>query len=181
MLELKIPPLKGFDEREMRFIEFPARTLRFEHSLISMSKWESKWKKPFISEKPRTVEESYDYIRCMCITKDVPDVYLTMLDSASQQAIADYIEDPMTATWFSEDKEGGRGKKETFTSEVIYYYMISCGIPVEFEKWHLKRLLTLLRVFAEKNKKPKKMGQKDVLSRNKTLNEARRKKYNTRG
>lgn len=180
MLQIEIPEGEEFDERTNEFLYHSACTLTLEHSLVSISKWESKWKKPFIGRKDKTNEELIDYIRCMTVTPHVdPGIYRFLSDDDLKR-ITEYIEDPMTATWFS-DKNKKSNKKETITSEVIYYMMFANQIPKECEKWHLNRLMTLIRVFGEKNQPPKKMGKNELLNRNRALNEARRAKYNTRG
>ena len=151
-----------------------------EHSLVSLSKWESKWKKAFLSKKEKTYEETIDYIRCMTVTQNVdPDVY-KYLSAENIKQINEYINDPMTATTFSESKQSG-GNHEILTAEVIYYYMIASNIPFECQKWHLNKLLTLIRVCSIKNQPPKKMGREELLKRNNALNAARRKKFNTKG
>lgn len=150
-----------------------------EHSLLSISKWEEKWKKPFLSKEDKTEEESIDYLRCMTITQNVdPRVYYA-IDKKLFQEISDYIEDKHTATTFSNSTDPP--SREIMTAEVIYYAMFANGISKECEKWHLNKLLTLIRVFSEKNKPPKKMSKSQIMSRNRKLNAARRKKLHTRG
>ena len=182
MLQITIPAVEIFDERTYEFkIVAEEQTLQLEHSLVSLSKWESKWNKSFLSHASKaSAEEMIDYIKCMTITKHVkPEVYNYLTDENIQQ-IQNYISAPMTATYFSEDpsKKGGR---EVVTAELIYYWMIALNIPVEFEKWHLNRLLTLIRVCNAKNQPSKKMSKREIMSRNAALNAARRKQYNTTG
>ena len=180
MLEIVIPEKELWDEAKEEFTHTKAQTLRMEHSLVSLSKWESKWKKAFLSKKEKTYEETIDYIRCMTVTQNVdPDVY-KYLSAENIKQINEYINDPMTATTFSENKQTG-GNHETLTAEVIYYYMIASNIPFECQKWHLNKLLTLIRVCSIKNQPPKKMGREELLKRNNALNAARRKKFNTKG
>ncbi len=180
MLEIVIPEKELWDEAKEEFTHTKAQTLRMEHSLVSLSKWESKWKKAFLSKKEKTYEETIDYIRCMTVTQNVdPDVY-KYLSAENIKQINEYINDPMTATTFSENKQSG-GNHETLTAEVIYYYMIASNIPFECQKWHLNKLLTLIRVCSIKNQPPKKMGREELLKRNNALNAARRKKFNTKG
>ena len=180
MLEIVIPETEQWDEVNQEFITSNRQILRLEHSLVSLSKWESKWKKPFLSNKEKTYEETIDYIKCMTLTQNVNDTVYNLLDKDNIEKINKYIGDPMTATTFKEDpnKKGGR---EIITSELIYYWMISLNIPFECQKWHLNRLLTLIKVCGIKNQPPKKMGKKDVMSRNAALNAARRKQMNSRG
>lgn len=182
MLEITIPTREYFDEAHGCFKSIKGQTIRIEHSLVSVSKWEAKWHKPFLANTERTMEEQIDYIRCMTITQNVdPNIYYFIPDKELDRITA-YLEDPMTATWFSNrnGKPAGRGR-EVITSEIIYWEMIEFGIPFEFEKWHLNRLLTLIRVCSEKNSSGKKMSKKDIYAQNKALNAARRKKYNTKG
>ena len=181
MLQLVIPiSPEGWDERKQEFVEPKTQTLQLEHSLVSISKWESKWHKSFVSSKDKTEEEIMDYVRCMTITQNVdPDVY-NYLTEENIDEIKRYIDDPMTATTFAEEKSS-KGSREIITSEVIYYWMITLNIPVKFEKWHLNRLLTLIRVCNIKNAPPKKRGTRDIMSSNMALNMARRQKLNSKG
>ena len=179
MLEITIPKQSLWDEVNEEFIDLEAQTLRLEHSLVSLSKWESKWRKPFLSKQEKTREELTDYIRCMTTTQNVDPMVYNFIDPKSMRKINEYIEAPMTATTFSnQEKSGGR---EIITSELIYYWMISLNIPFECQKWHLNRLLTLIKVCSIKNQPPKKMSKKDVMSRNAALNAQRRKQLNSKG
>lgn len=179
MLVIDIPSVELYNEETEEFITTEECTLELEHSLISLSKWESKWKKPFISSDNKTTEETIDYIRCMLLDEDKKDniKYLTPKDI---KKINDYISDPMTATTFYEEDVGSK-KKEIITSELIYYWMVASNIPMECQNWHLNRLLTLIRICSIKNTPPKKMSKRDIMSRNKALNEARRKQLHTSG
>ena len=186
MLHITIPEQELFDEENGRFITTPKVELALEHSLVSISKWEAKWCKPFLSNNDRnqkTDEETRDYIRCMTLTQNVdPEVY-NYLSAENYKEISEYIDSPSTATWFSEDviKNKSNGVNETITSELIYYWMIALNIPVEFQKWHLNRLLTLIRVCNIKNQPPKKMSKSAIMSRNAALNQQRRAKLHSRG
>lgn len=181
MLTIDVPiSPEGWDDEKQEFVEPKTQQLQLEHSLVSLSKWESKWHKPFYSKKELTAEELLDYIRCMTLTKNVdPDVY-NHLTEKNVKEVKDYIEDPMTATTFGKE-EKGRGSGETVTSELIYYWMIASNIPFECQKWHLNRLITLIRVCGVKNTPPKKRSKRDIMSRNAALNAARRKQMNTKG
>lgn len=189
MLRITIPArpsVELWDSKKEEFINLPATkeyTLQLEHSLVSLSKWESKWCKPFLEKAKRkelTDAESIDYIRCMTLTQNVPsEVYDNIPDDVMEKVI-EYIDAPMTATTVSDDPDG-RPNKEIITSEVIYYWMIAQNIPVEFQKWHLNRLITLIRVCVAKNTPPKKKKPGDILRSNRALNEARRKKFKTKG
>ena len=180
MLQITIPAGERWDEGKQEFIQVKGHTLQLEHSLISLSKWESKWCKAFLSNKDKTYEETMDYIKCMTITPNVdPDVY-NYLTSDNINQINEYIGAPMTATYFSEDKSRKAGR-EVVTAELIYYWMISLNIPFECQKWHLNRLLALIRVCNIKNQPPKKMSKREIMSRNATLNAARRSQMGTTG
>lgn len=174
MLTITIPGKEWFDESKNEFVSIKDTTLQMEHSLISLSKWEKKWKKPFFSKEEKTTEEVLDYFRCMTLTPHVDENIFNGLTSENVDEIRDYIDDPMTATTFSE-KENKKFSKQIITNEVIYYWMISLNVPVEFQKWHLNRLITLIRVCNAMNQPPKKMSKRELLSRNAGLNRVRRK------
>ena len=180
MLRVTIPAMELWDESKEEFINTKEQTLQLEHSLVSLSKWESKWQKPFLSKDIKTEEETLDYIRCMTITQNVDPMVYKIIPNNVRKEIKEYIDAPMTATWFAEDKNG-KGSSEQVTSELVYYWMIAQNIPFECEKWHLNRLLTLIKVCDIKNKPPKKMSKKAIMSRNAALNAARRKQLNTKG
>ena len=186
MLQIIIPAREAselWDEKNEEFIPIPAtkeQTLQLEHSLLSLSKWESKWCKPFFTKEEKTNEEIIDYIRCMTITTNVkPDVYYCLSKENISEVIK-YIDAPMTATTFSKQKHGGINREQV-TSELIYYWMIALNIPFECQKWHLNRLLTLIRICEIKNEPPKKMSKGEIMSRNRSLNAARKKRLNTHG
>ena len=180
MLQIVIPGRELWDESKQEFTNVKNQTLQLEHSLVSISKWEAKWHKPFITKDERTPEETLDYIKCMTLTQNVdPQVY-SCLTKKDYETIRDYIDDPMTATTINEPKKGS-GSREIITSELIYYWMIAYNIPPEYQKWHLNRLLTLVKICGIKNESPKKMSKRDVMSRNAALNAARRKQMNTKG
>lgn len=180
MLQITVPGIELWDEEAQEFIYSKEQTLQLEHSLISLSKWESKWCKPYLSKKDKTYEEVLDYIKCMTLTPNVkPEVYKCLTEE-NIDAIQKYIKAPMTATYISDNKNGG-GIREPVTSELIYYWMISLNIPIEFQKWHLNRLITLIKVCNIKNAPPKKMGRRALMSRNAALNASRRKQLNTKG
>lgn len=180
MLTINIPPTELWDEAKNEFIEFPGKKLQLEHSLVSLSKWESIWKKPFITptSQPKTREETLSYVKCMTITQNVDPYVYRFLTNDNLEAIRQYIDDPMTATTF---QSPGNSSKEIVTSEVIYYWMITFGIPMECQKWHLNRLLTLVRVCSIKNQPAKKMSNRQILSNNAKLNAARRAALHTKG
>lgn len=179
MLQIIVPATEQWDEIKQEFVYTKETTLQLEHSLVSLSKWESKWCKPFLSKEDMTAEETIDYIRCMTITQNVnPEVYTCLSDENIAQ-VYDYIQAPMTATFFR--KENGPPSREIITSELIYYWMIALNIPFECQKWHLNRLLTLIRVCNIKNQPAKRRSQREIMEYNTALNEARRKKLNSKG
>ena len=182
MLSIVVPDQETWDAKNRVFVMRKGMTLQLEHSLVSLSKWESKWCKPFLSKLEKTDEELLDYIKCMTITQNVhPEIYSRIATSKDLiDKIRDYINAPMTATTFSKE-DGGKGRREAVTAEIIYYWMVSFNIPVKFETWHLNRLLTLIRVCSVKNASPKKQSKKDIMSRQAALNAARKKRLNTRG
>lgn len=180
MLTITIPETELWDETREEYIYTKRQTLQLEHSLVSISKWEGKWCKPFLSSNDKTLEETIDYVKCMTVTPNVkPEIY-RCLSSENIEEINKYIAAPMTATWFSEDKTA-RPSREVITSEIIYYWMVALNIPFECQKWHLNRLLTLIKVCDRKNQPPKKMGKNAIMSRNAALNAARRKKTGSKG
>lgn len=154
-----------------------------EHSLVSISKWESKWKKAFLKKNEKTVEEILDYIRCMTIEDGIPDSVYRYLPDKELLRIKDYIDDPMTATVINSNKltEDHRPKKDVVTSELIYYWMIANEIPFECENWHLNRLLTLIQVCSSKNAPSKKLDRGKLMKRNASLNAARKAQYGSHG
>ena len=182
MLVIKIPETEFYDESTSRFDVVPSQELRLEHSLLSISKWESKWHKPYLDTKTyeKTSEMNFDYIKCMTITQNVSDMVYSCLTQENIDEIAKYIADPMTATWFS-DENNSHASSEVVTSELIYYWMTATGIPFSCEKWHINRLLTLIKICSIKNGKPKKMSQRETAARYKALNAARRAKFESKG
>lgn len=184
MLQITIPAtiIEDFDENTNEFVYTTIgkeETLQLEHSLLSLSKWESKWCKPFLSSE-KTDEETLDYIRLMTINRNVSSDIYDRLTERNVEDIKNYINSPMTATTFSESKTG-KANKEIITAEIIYYWMIALNIPFECEKWHLNKLITLVRVCNIKNNPPKKKGKRDTAKRYAELNAARRKQLNTKG
>ena len=180
MLRIIVPiGTEGWDEKKREFVEPKVQVLKLEHSLVSLSKWESKWRKPFLSKQEKTLEETIDYVKCMTLTQNVdPEIY-NYLTRENVKQINDYIEAPMTATTFSKDNSS-KINREVVTSELIYYWMIALNIPFECQKWHINRLLTLIRVCNVKNN-PSKKSRHDTVRDYAALNAARKKKLNTKG
>lgn len=180
MLQLTIPAREYWDERTQEFVNTREYSLELEHSLDSLSKWESKWHKAFLTKQPKTYEETIDYIRCMTLTPGIPPDAYNHLSRENIKTINEYIDNPMTATYISEQKNS-KGRSETVTSELIYYWMVALNIPFECQYWHLNRLITLVRVCNIKQSPPKKMSKRDIASRNAALNASRKQQLNTRG
>lgn len=180
MLQITIPAMEMWDERTNRFVNRKEQTLQLEHSLVSISKWESKWRKAFLGPVDKTEEEVLDYIKCMTITQNVDPETYNYLTRSNIEDINEYISAPMTATTFPEEKQS-KLNREIITSEIIYYWMVALNIDFKCERWHLNRLLTLIRVCNIKNQPPKKRSKRDIMSRNAALNAARKQQLNTRG
>lgn len=184
MLTIIVPETEYFDEKTQTFESIKETKLQLEHSLVSISKWESKWHKSFLSDDKKTQEEFRDYVKCMTITQNVNPVVYSVLTPKNLKEIADYMDNPMTATTissFGDDKRNRR--KDRVTSELIYYWMIAFNINFECQKWHLNRLLMLIQICKIKNDQSggKKMTRSQIINRNKMINEANKAKFNTRG
>lgn len=180
MLDIIVPARELFDESKMEFVQTKEQKLRLEHSLISLSKWESKFQKPFLSSD-KSSEEVIEYIKMMTLTQNVDSRVYRNLTEQNILDIKEYIDNPMTATTFKPIPKKRGGPREIVTAELIYYWMISFNVPVEFEKWHLNRLLTLLEVLARKNEQPKKLSRKELMAQHKAINAANRAKFHTKG
>lgn len=180
MITINIPCGECWDEERECFVYSEKITLKMEHSLLSISKWEEKYKKPFLAQNEKTPEEIMDYLRFMTINQ-VDDKVYTLLNSETIEAIGKYINDDRTATWFREDEDKKGGGRKVVTSERIYAWMVILKIPFETQKWHLSRLLTLIRVVSIEKQPPKKMGKMNTMKSNAALNAARRKRFNSKG
>jgi hypothetical protein len=179
MLRIIVPGTEMFNDQTQEFTTQGDVILELEHSLVSLSKWESKFEKPFLGRDDKTAEEVLAYIKAMTLTK-VPEEIFSRLSEENIKAINDYIEAKMTATWFSE-APGAPASREVITAELIYYWMITFQIPWECERWHLNRLFTLIRVCNIKSSKPKKMSRAEIAARNRELNAQRRAQLGTTG
>lgn len=180
MLKIDIPEREFYDEKTERFGKIKATRLYLEHSLISISKWEAKWHISFFDSQ-KTTEQALDYIRCMILNREIEDdtMLVNALTQKDIERINEYINDPMTATVITGTGRTGRGQK--VTSELVYCWMIQFNIPSDYEKWHINRLIMLIRVCSEENKPKKKMSKREIMAQNKALNAARKARLNTRG
>lgn len=180
MLRIKIPSAELWDEKTGTFIHTKEQTLQLEHSLVSISKWESRWNKEFLSKKEKSMVETIDYIKCMTLTQNVDPTIYDYLTVVNLDEINRYIEAPMSASSVPDDNTSP-SSRERVTSELIYYWMIALNIPFECQKWHLNRLLMLIRICNFKNQKPKKMSKRELYGRHAAVNAANRKRFHSKG
>jgi hypothetical protein len=180
MLKLLMGGDEHFDEEKQEFLTVGGFELELEHSLVSLSKWESKTGKPFLSKSDKSNEEIRLYVEAMIISDNVPPDFLIYLTQEHIDQINAYIESSESATTFGSMPEH-KGRGEVITSELIYYWMVAFNIPFECERWHLNRLFALIRICNIKNSKPKKMSKSELIARNRRLNEERKQQFNTRG
>ena len=181
MLTIVIPDQELFNDVTQEFVDIKGRELKLEHSLVSLSKWESIFHKPFLSKEDKTHSETINYVKCMTITQNVPDNVYKAITPGNIAQVTAYIENPMTATTFNQDEQNKTVNREVITAEIIYYWMIALQVPMECQKWHLNRLLTLINVCNIKNKPNQKLSRAQVLARNKALNAERLAKMKTSG
>lgn len=179
MLRLAVPGKELYDELKEEFINTKSQVLQLEHSLVSLARWESIWNKPFLTEDSKTTDEMLSYVKCMTITQNVSNETYLALTEEHLKEIDAYISRTMTATTINRD--GRKPGREIITAEIIYYSMVVHSIPFECQKWHLDRLMTLIDVCNVKSQPPKKMSRREILERNKRLNEQRKSKLNTKG
>jgi hypothetical protein len=179
MLIIVVPGTEMFDESKQEFVTKGDVTLKLEHSLVSLSKWESKHEKPFLGKDAKTTEEVIDYIKSMTVTPNIPPEVYQNLSEENFRDINEYIDAKMTATWFH-DPPGAPPSRDVITSELIYYWMIAFQIPFECERWHLNRLFTLIRICNVKQAKPKKMSRAEIAARNRELIARRRQQLRTK-
>lgn len=180
MLTIVVPGPEMFDEKSQEFVTKGDVTLDLEHSLVTLSKWESIYEKPFLGPKEKSHEELIGYIKVMVLTPEVPEEVFSRLSEENIEAINEYIDAKMTATWFNE-APGAPQSRDIITAELIYYWMITFQIPFECQYWHLNRLFTLIRVCNIKQAKPKKMSRTEIAARNRELNARRRAQLGSKG
>jgi hypothetical protein len=188
MLVLDIPPsgiVEYYDSVNNEFVSrepFQGAKIELEHSLYAISKWESKWKIPYISKEPKTEDQVKDYIKCMIITENIPDDAIDYLTDENYVAINNYLKNDCSATKINMNRQEGKSRyKGGMTSDELYCSMVVAQIPFECQYWNLNRLLILLELVGNKNTPPKKMSKGDLMRRNSKLNAARKAKHHTRG
>ena len=181
MLRITVPAREMWDEAKEEFVYGEAVTLELEHSLVSLSKWESKHHKAFLSKREKTAEENLDYIKCMTLTENVPDEVYARLTQENIDQIVAYIDDRMSATYFYDDKKQRSPSRDVMTAEYIYYCMFANNIPLDFENRHLNKLIAIIKMCGLKNNPPKKMSKTDIANRHRQINAANRAKYHTKG
>ena len=178
MLTLIVKPMELYDEDSNTFTFTKECALSLEHSLVSISKWESIYCIPFLAKEKKTPAQTLDYIKCMTITKNVDPKVYSYLTNDNLEEVNSYIGHSATATKL---KSSDKVSNEIITSEKIYCLMIDYNIPFECQKWHLNRLITLLALCQHKNEPAKKVNQKELATQRRELNEQRRKASGTKG
>ena len=171
MLTIVVPGTETWNDKTERFVVTQGQTLELEHSLVSLSEWEARFEKPFLSNEKKSVEETYGYIQCMSKEPVAMEVLACLTDD-NVKDINKYIESKHSATWFKE-VPGGPKSREIITAEIIYHWMFAMQIDLDCQNWHLARLFTLIKVISEKNQKPKKMSKAEAIAQQRQLNAER--------
>lgn len=183
MLTLTLHGKQSWDDAKEEFVYEDVIELELEHSLVSLSKWEAIWEKPFLAPGEKTTEETLGYVETMCLTPNIPPEVFQLLTNDHLRQVNDYINAKMSATWFTELPGGAKtpAKRDIITAEVLYYWIFSAQIDICVENWHINRLFTLLKVFNEKNAPPKKMRKGDAAAQRRMLNAQRKTQLGTTG
>jgi hypothetical protein len=180
MLTITVPEQENYDEEREKFVTLPAVVLELEHSLVAVSKWESEFEKPFLSDASRTAEELLGYVRAMTLTPEIPPEVFLRLSGENFEKINGYINKRMTATTINR-MAGAPANRSIITAELVYWWMSQFKIPPEFDTWHLNRLFTLIEIASVKSQPPKKMGRQDAAAQQRAINEARKQATGSRG
>lgn len=182
-IKVTVPSVELFDAKEQKFFMADEVVLEMEHSLISLSKWEAQFKKPFLGDAKKSAEETYGYMQCMCLDPDVPMSVIKRISQDDFKRINEYIEDSMTATWFNKDPRDAGRRGEIVTAELIYHWIFALNINMEWENRHLSRLFTQIKVISLKNNPPKKQrtSKTDLAAQRRELNNARRAQAQSAG
>lgn len=183
MLEITIPATEAWDSKNEEFVTINETKLLLEHSLVSISKWEEIWEKPFLNSQNLSYEEAISYVKCMTLNEGIDENVYRFIDKNIFKQIDDYMGKPMTATkiYHFGQSQGSKSKPKIMTNEEIYYYMITLGIYKECENWHINRLFMLMEVFSVKNTPPKELSQDEVARRYHEMNKARKEKMKQKG
>jgi hypothetical protein len=184
VLSITVNGVEYFDETKGdngEFVYPDSFTLELEHSLVSLSKWESKFEKPFLGPDPKSDDEIFGYVEAMLVSPNPPEDWLRKLSSENLEEINRYMNAKMTATWFSELDGPKKKSGETITNELIYYWLSAFNLPIAFENWHLNRLFTAIKIASLKNQKPEKIGRNEQLARQRELNAQRKAQMGTNG
>ena len=180
MLTIYVGATEHFDEKTREFSYVGGTPIQLEYSLAILSKWESKFNKPFLGPQKKTREETISFIQEMIITPEISPDIINEFTLQNFKDVNAYMESKQTATWFSDTPEP-KTSREVITAELIYYWLVTFNIPWEAQHWHLNKLFTLIKVFNAKSEKPKKMTPGQAAARRRELNEQRKQQYKTAG
>ena len=175
MLTITVPGIDFWDSEREIFIVRDEFVLELEHSLVTLSKWEQKYEKPYLGPEKHSTEEVLGYVAAMAVTQDLSPEVLVRLSEDNFVEISEYINKKASGTFFS-DVMPGKRSSEIITSELIYYWLSAFHIDFNpVENWHLTRLFNLLRVASVKNAPEKKRSRASIAQEQKALNEQRLK------